>query len=327
MLKMKEIFTPTITFQGRENRVKYFKTEAKREAARYIISSESFKANTKEKFPFEQIGSNNEILSYGICPHCLNPIRLVGVLNSIKTKPHGRHTGRTIKGLPEWNLLKYQYCPYARKGYTPPNEDELLEAITDDVIELYNLLKNQFDRVIYMVQKTLHLRCSKYFWKKALNKYVVNKTFCYPWLTEANLPFIFAYRGMQQSSCFGQEFEIGTDLYKALDSYGKVRFLKNDYNSNLMRLTNRNNEYLNLVFRFTEHRQYADAGEAIKESFLFCIDDNSNGKTIFEKKVIFDETYFINLVKKEANSDKRQQWLLDIASETMPELNINMTAK
>ena len=50
---------------------------------------------------------------------------------------------------------------------------------------------------------------------------------------------------------------------------------------------------------------------------LFCVDDFSNGNTLFEKEITFDETYFMNLINKSDNDDKRQQWLLDIANELM----------
>ena len=317
---MKVIVIRIITFHERENSMKYFKTEAKRNAPRYIITPESFQANTKEKYPFVQAASSGKLTAYGICPSCHNPVQLIGIFNEIKTAPYGRHTGKTISDLPEWNFRKYKYCPYAKDNYIQPNEKELLTEIDNNVIELYDLLKNQFDRVVYIIQKELHIRCSKQFWANTLKQYIVSKGYCYPWLTESNLPYIFAYRGMQQRTCFGQEFEVGTDLYKTLKAHPNVKFTETEHKQGFERLINDEGKFIKLVFRLTNHRQIAKYGEPLKETIQFCIDDNSNGNTVYEQEIEFSETYFINVVNKEVNSNKRQKWLIDIANELMPDL-------
>lgn len=53
-----------------------------------------------------------------------------------------------------------------------------------------------------------------------------------------------------------------------------------------------------------------------------CIDDLISGKTIFQKNINFSENYFMNIVNKAENEDKRQQYLLDIAIENMPPLQL-----
>ena len=106
-----------------------------------------------------------------------------------------KHTGKNVNGLPRWNQEKYEYCPYAaEKNRKQIDENELLPEITDNVIELYNLLRDNFDRVVYVVQKSLDIRCSPKFWKEALKQYLANNAYLYPWLTESNLPYIFALR-------------------------------------------------------------------------------------------------------------------------------------
>lgn len=56
------------------------------------------------------------------------------------------------------------------------------------------------------------------------------------------------------------------------------------------------------------------------ESINFCIDDFSSGKTVFQTKVMFDETHFLNLIGKEENEDKRQKRFLNIANNLMEPL-------
>ena len=42
------------------------------------------------------------------------------------------------------------------------------------------------------------------------------EVYFYPWLTESNLPYIFALKGMQHQNILGQKFLIGTQLYNCL---------------------------------------------------------------------------------------------------------------
>ncbi len=303
--------------------MKYFKTKASRMATRYEITPEVFNKVTKHQHPFEQINPDKTIAQYGICPSCLNPIQLIGVAKKVKTMPYGKHTGKDVPGLPPWSLIKYRYCPFSIKGARREiNDDEILPEITEDVIELYELLKNNFDRVVYVISKELDIRCTKNFWEAALQQFIKNEAYCYPWLTEANLPYIFVYHGMRHRNVYGQGFLVGSEIYESLKKHKNITFEPFVNTGNYMRLTNKDS-YLNLQFRFTGHKQKAVTGEELKESMLFCIDDLLSGttvKTIYQKKIEFNETYFMNIIKKYGSEGKRQQYLLDIAKRNMPPL-------
>lgn len=294
--------------------MKYFKVKAERTAQKYEISLKNFINQTDRRYPFEQTNQSNVISNYAICPSCLNPIQLIGLKISGK-KPYGRHTGKSVKDLPDWNYNKYRFCPYADiSAYQHPNDDYDNLEVDDGIIELYNLLKKQFDRVVYIVSKELEVRCDKRFWTEALNQFLVNYGYCYPWLTEANLPYIFAYIGMQHTNVWGQKIKADSELYSALKRHPNVFFDMSD--EAYPKVCNRNC-FLDLHFRFTRHEQKAAEGSKLVETMFFCVDDFSNGNTLFEKKITFDETYFMNLINKSDNDDKRQQWLLDIAEEVM----------
>lgn len=60
--------------------MKYFKIRAARTAKRYKITPFEFLEITKRKFPFEQVTEHEKLSQYGICPSCLNPIQLIGVV-------------------------------------------------------------------------------------------------------------------------------------------------------------------------------------------------------------------------------------------------------
>ena len=77
---------------------------------------------------------------------------------------------------------------------------------------------------------------------------------------------------------------------------------------------------MNLELRFTGHQQKAVQGEQLIESMMFCIDDITTGETVFQKRIEFDETYFINILKK--GKDHQNQYLLDLAKKSFPRLPI-----
>ncbi len=88
--------------------MKYFKITPSRTAARYEIIAEVFQKVTENKQPFEQKNQRGRFARYGICPSCLNPIQLIGLYSESGRRPYGRHTGKNIDGLPEWNEDKRQ---------------------------------------------------------------------------------------------------------------------------------------------------------------------------------------------------------------------------
>lgn len=265
---------------------------------------------------------NSVFSQYGICPSCLNPIQLIGLMHKIKVSPYGKHTGKNINGLPDWNYHKYEYCPFAAKSdrREPSDKFEVLE-ITDDIIELYNLLKTQFDRIVYIASKELGMKFTDNFLRTALKQYLNDRMYCYPWLTESNLPYMFIYRGMHQQNILGQRFLKGSPLYNALKSHDNVSFarLALSQNSNYMILTKKN-KFLKLQLRFSHHTQKAIEGETLKETMKIYIDDMVSGNVLYQSKIQFSETYFINMINKKENADKRQQRILDIANELMPDL-------
>lgn len=298
--------------------MKYFKTEASRTAKRYIITKESFSEHTEHKFPFEQRNASSKFTQYGICPSCLNPIQLIGLSHEIKVSPHGKHTGSSIKGIGEWNQRTYEYCPFAaRTHYIAPNEHDLLPDIDSSMVDLYDLLKTQFDRAVYVIKKDFHICCSSKIWKKALNSFVANRIYCYPWLSESNLPYILALRGLHLQNCIGQFFEKDSNIYNALSKHPAVEWQGSE-TYKYQKLWHKKGMYLNLIYRLTNHKQKAIEGKTLIESLDFCIDNKETGETVYQEKIEFDETFFMNLIC--ANGGKRDTELLKIANEEMPPL-------
>lgn len=185
-------------------------------------------------------------------------------------------------------------------------------------VDYYNLLRKQFDIVVYIIQEAFHIRCTNAFWKGVLQTYLINRVFCDTEVTEYSLPCTFALRALQQHSCLGQQFEVNSEVFQAISKHPCVAWA--DVMNDGYKMLKNNGNYLKLVFRLTNHQQKAVEGKELKESLIFCIDDNISLKTVYEKKIEFDETYFTNILNSEKGKNVWDQDLLDIAAELMPPL-------
>lgn len=300
--------------------MKYFKTNANASAETYEITPDNFKKYTKEKIPFKTKKDRGGFSYYAMCPSCANPVQLIGIDKKITYRPYGKHTGQSVTGFPDWDYDKYQFCPYAVNGsYREPDPNER-SIITEDTVIFYNLLRSQFDRVAYIISKKIGCRFTSAFWKRALTSYHASEGYCYPWLTMANLPLVFLYIGVSHLNPYGQKFKISSPVYNALSRHKNIIFedCQGIHDKGFAILKSIGNDFVNLYIRVTDHKQHAKPGEELTETILFCIDDEETGKTLYKEKLCFEESYFRNLIFKQGNEDKRQQWLLDLAEENLP---------
>lgn len=307
--------------------MKFFKTQASCYAERIEINKYNYEHKTNRQFPYEQYNKTGGLSQYAVCPSCMNPIQLIGVYGEKKVPPYGRHTGQDIDGLPPWNLIKYKYCPFADRSIRVlPNDKDLLN-IDDRVVELYQYLKEHFDQVIIYISSVLGIRGETNFWEKCLKQFIANHAYCYPWLTESNLPYIFAYSGIQHQNLYKLKFRVGTDLYNAIAEQPNTKFI--DTHVKNFQIFDTNGKWLHLEFRFTDHKQQASSGEKLCETMMFYVDkiyDKRHGnerkrtvKTIYKEKIQFSETDFADMVKYNRG---HQQWLLDVAEANMPLLTL-----
>jgi len=300
--------------------MKYFKAKPLRLAKRYEITPKTYNEIIQHKYPFERLNADKSVSQYAICPSCLNPIQIIGIAKRTEKTPYGKHTGKSLDGLPDWQQIKYEYCPYAVKNkIIDLDNEEILPEITEDIVELYELLKSQFDRTVYVISKTLDIKCSAVFWRNVLKQYLINNYYCSPRLTEVNLPYLFAYFGMSHNNPFGQSVKKDSELYYKLKHHKSVD-LTNDNKYNQDFAVIKQTTFFRFEFRFTGYKCYAESGKKLTESMMFCVDDILTGETFFERKIVFDETHFMNIIISDKNQKYRNQKLLDIAEDLMPPL-------
>lgn len=296
--------------------MKYFQTTADPREERKKITWDEFSEHTQRKFPYVQIKENLKPSYYAVCPNCHNPIQLIGLARKTSIAAYGKHAGKTIEGLRPWNQMKYEYCFLGVKGAKrdPDNEEIRFLIIDDEVIALYDLLREQFDRVVYIVSMALGIRATGNFWRQALRRYLVSQAYCYKWLTSANLPYIFADFGLSHAYLWNVKIKKSSQLHEGLKENHNLLVSSADKNGYCS--WKPLNEPLYLIFRFYNHKYKSSERDNLVEYLQFCIDNEQTGETIFETTLSFDELEFQN-IRFHGNNERRQQWLLDIAKEEM----------
>ncbi len=298
-----------------------YKLEPQRSAEIYTITDENdFLNNVHGRFPFVQRTQCN-VSYFAYCPFCLNPIQLVSYTGSVRA--HGKHIGNGKKVLYfKWDYDRYKYCPYAsHKPYVLIEDNERLENLVDNILYMYSLLKENFDKVKYVIEITLGMSFSKSFWKESIDLFLNSRAYMSPYLTERNLPYIFLYFAMQHQSIYGQIISENSIFFCALKDYADLDLTKvySRQNTEYYKISGPK-RYIELRLRLYDYKQQAVNGEDISESMVAAIDERISGKTLFEGRIILSADFFDNLVKKKDTF--RDEKILEMASENIPVLKL-----
>lgn len=274
-------------------------------------SNEVFKISTHnyEKDPGHILLYYQDNSYYALCPSCDNPIQICSLYDrkSNSPKAHGRHTGKDIAGLGKFSVERYDNCPYASHK-SSNNTSQMKENIDEETIMALTLLQSNFDRVIYLLQKTTGLRISNALSEKMLASFMgihgnknENLGYLYRYFNKVNFPFLFAYRS-QEFSIRGQFITFDSELHKNLQNKG-IKFSEKGQ----IEFSHEINPNLH-TFSFIKYK--TEPIDTVKrETVMFCVFDK-NRQIIYEKKIILDLEYINNLMRMKFNNN---QALLSIA--------------
>ena len=306
--------------------MRYVKFSVERTAPQYEVSKKNFEEQTKKLSPWQLKDEyTNEERYYAICPKCDNPVRLIGLYKATNRQPFASHTGKTIKGglpiLPPHNQKRYEYCPLSKKSKRI-DPDEHLYAPEKIHIELYNIMRENFDKLVYFIENMLEIECSTNFWREALTMYVNSKGWLFRWISLENMPWAFCYMAMCQKKLYGQKIKIGGYLHKAIE--GKCEqdaFSKNT--GKYVRITNQGSTYLpSITLRFIGYDYSIDSDGYLVEIMRVCLDYAN--EEILSKQMTLDQQQFRNLLRYEMRYNiEKWKRLREVGHEMMPPLSVD----
>ena len=269
------------------------------------ISRDKFEAVTGKMAPWYQ-REGDKITPFAVCPACDNPIRIVALYERHENSPspYGKHTPKTVAGLAAYNQIAYDDCPYAHPGMELDRARRRPE--TDprgrDILQL---LRGQFDRVIYIIQRDTGIIISPALAKNLLDSFLGMQGHLYVGTNLCNLPWMFAYMTTSQT-LFGRKIKPDSELFKALKCNKHISITEQS------KVTSSQKEFLEITFCFIEHK-ITQKSSSHEETIKFMV--KVNGEEIFHKILQIDPVYFHNLVNCPPERAYRDERLLGIAAE------------
>lgn len=269
------------------------------------ISRDQFEAATGKMAPWYQL-EGDKIVPVAVCPACDNPIRIVALYERHEKSPapYGKHSPKHIAGLADYNHTAYEECPYANPG-REMNRTMLRPESDVRGRDILQLLREQFDRVIHLLQRDTGVRISDALAKKMLDSFLGMRGHLYVGTNLCNLPWMFGYMTTSQT-LYGRIIAKDSDL---MDALRRNRHIKITDES---KITASGDNFVDINFCFMHHK-VAQIDSSFHETVNFIV--TLNGKAIFEKKIEVDPMHFHNLVNLPPERAMRNQRLLDIAAE------------
>lgn len=282
----------------------------------YKITLENLEKYTYRQKPWLQQYEGVESW-FAVCPGCNNPVQIVGLLSK-KLNSYGKHFipktdfKHKINGVV--NIDEMHCCIYysgqtgGDVGKRPP--DDPYARLT------YDIVVNNFDRVIYYLNKVIGIKISQALAEEMLLSYISASGWQSYKATLENIPFVMANcqpaRGLIGRVIINSELK--TSLIEAFKSNGlDVSFSENNQIIN----TSSPQKFINIQFVVINHNRKV-INNNLQETVELCI-FYQHGKTridLHRQIIKFDYDFFRNLLHN-SHDKYRNHELLKIAKNLM----------
>jgi hypothetical protein len=259
---------------------------------------------------------------FAVCPGCDNPIEIVG-LYSDKRLPYGKHF------IPQSSLehklngvvdeLAKDFCSYysRRKPYDGNYKRHLSSPLAKAIFET---LIEQFDRVIYILEKTIGIKISVNLATQMLKDYKTSYSWLYPSSTLDNIPWVFAHMSSART-IIGRRI-LDNDMFTVLKKKFEEEQLPIRFGENNQIITEPNGDgkfnYHALGFCLIHHKQ--DMIEnTLNESIdliVFTKSGDDAPPPVYSRTINFEHEYFRNLINKPDNGNRNMN-LVNLAKDIL----------
>lgn len=285
----------------------------------YDITRNNFKRFTGKKEPYVAWGSDGKKRCFGICPACDNPIQLIGLYKKLKNtdSPYGRHYNRNAD-IARHNEQAYFFCPYAKHLYN--NSEKILkDELTDFERNIYYAVRENFDFAVYLAEQISGLKINEWFAEEILRDYLGGEGYMYYGATYYNIPWMLLYFCMAKP-VYKRLVRIGSPLYDMLKDRKDVCLQQ--YKNSPYYLVDKAGRWLNLQYSVILHDRKIVHDEVKEEIRLILSSSDVRGTHIQEAETVLEinEYRFSNLIHSEKAAQYRNERLLQIAEQIMPDL-------
>lgn len=287
-----------------------------------LIDKDEFEADTLRREPWYQCGSGDKLSQFAVCPACDNPIQLVGLyqLPDNMKNPFGKHTMAGIRGIAPFDTEARDNCPY----FKPRQHQKTDRKVRFDGVprKIIKLLIEQFDRVVYILEKQTQVVLSTKALRGMLERYKGEQGYLYTGATLRNVPWIFAYMS-DATPLFAQKVSGNDELTDAILTH--VSEAKIDSNGRLgtNALPGTKNAFIDLKMSFIRHRIVKDSeASGLIESMVLVVSQSSKGDLVdVHKEVItFESRWFERLIQMPADHAYRKMDRVELAREVLGDL-------
>ena len=158
------------------------------------LTEENYRRETNRKAPFVQMRGGHPSY-FAVCPACGNPILICNLFKrtdgSRSANPYGRHYSASVPGVADYDETAYMFCPLSRNHSDPGNTRR---TPTDKAgRELYALMRDQFDRYVYIWEKTTGLHVGRGYARELLSMWRADEGWRYYRASYFNQSFMLFY--------------------------------------------------------------------------------------------------------------------------------------
>lgn len=278
-----------------------------------IISEENFTKATDKKIPYYMSGgAQKPPRCFAVCPICDNPIQIIGLYkrHDEGRNPYGRHFPKDIGGLAAYDEEAYYGCYYANPNQRRQVGRRNPRNVTG--IALYNLLREQFDRLIYILETSIEIKISYAFAEEILRRYLLDEGWQYYDSTYNNLPFMLIY-AMQAKPLINRLVLKDGSLYRFLKEDCTAVYLEDLPDSKYAKITAKEG-FVGLSFYLCNHNVRKQE-ESIEETYRLVVVEKES--IIYERLIQVDPDFLRKLIALPQEKSRRNPKMLKIAENLM----------
>ncbi|KAF0804371.1 hypothetical protein ACRYJU_04715 [Alloalcanivorax xenomutans] len=294
-----------------------------RDARGKPISKDRFEEETRCRYPWYQPSSDGKTSQFAVCPGCDNPIQLIGLykLPANTPRPFGKHTTQSIRGLTELDPEERDNCAYFKpRQHNKSDRRSRFDGIPRKIV---TLLIEQFDRVVYLLEKQIGVRFSRATLQKMLRQYRGEQGFMYTGAMLRNVPWIFAYMS-DSTDLYGQAIRNDAIISALLENVPEA-YIDPQTHRLLARPTSpgQKRRYFSAALCFIRHHPRKSEQGSLLETMRLSVsvrwDQEIDPTVIHEEIITFDYDFFERLTHTPDQSHRRFE-LVELAREELGDL-------